>query len=83
MKSLQKAITDKQIRKTSKYAELIGKIQNNLVKLYNTTSDTVEGIKISLESKTIDELQKIVSDKKVRLSVIPILLQNVAYKMLS
>jgi pantothenate kinase-related protein Tda10 len=69
IKSLQKAITDRQIRKSSKYADVIEKMQNNLVKLYNTTSESIEGIRISLESKAINELQNIVGDKKVRLSV--------------
>lgn len=69
IKSLQKAIADRQVRKSSKYADVIEKIQNNLVKLYNTTPDSVKGIKISLDSKIINELQKIVGNKKVRLSV--------------
>ncbi len=70
IKSLQKAITDKQIRKTSKYAHEIEDIQTSLVKLYNSASGTIEGFKISLYPKKVDELQKIVGDKKVRLSVI-------------
>ena len=69
LKSLQRAITEKQIRKTSKYADIIERIQKNLIKLINGTPDSVEVIKIKLEQKALDELQKIVGDKKVRLSV--------------
>lgn len=69
IKSLQRAITEKQIRKTSKYADIIERMQKSLIKLFNGTPDSVEGIKITLEQKTIDELKKIVGDKRVRLSV--------------
>ena len=69
IKTLQRAITDKQIRKTSKYASLIEQIQANLIKAYNSTPDSKPEIKINLAPEKVQELEKIVGNKKVRLSV--------------
>lgn len=69
IKYLQRAITEKKIRKTSTYANVIVDIQNNLVSTYNALPEKMEGIKFSLVAKKADELRKIVGDKRVRLSV--------------
>jgi hypothetical protein len=69
IKALQKAITEKKIRKTSKYAEIITNIQNNLVSTYNSLPDKAEEIKINIDPKRVAQLQKLVGGKKIRLSV--------------
>jgi signal recognition particle GTPase len=69
IKALQRAITEKKIRKTSKYADIIVDIQNNLVSTYNALPEKMEGIKFTLVPKKAEELKKLVGDKKVRLSV--------------
>ena len=69
IKSLQRAITDKQIRKTSKYADIIERIQKNLIKSYNSISGDNGSIKINLTNESKEKLEKIVGSKKVRLSV--------------
>ena len=69
IKALQRAITEKKIRKTSKYADIIVDIQNKLVSTYNALPEKMEGIKFTLVPKKAEELKKLVGDKKVRLSV--------------
>lgn len=69
IKSMQRAITEKKIRKNSKYADIIVDIQNNLVSTYNALPEKMEGIKLTLVPKRAEELKKLVGDKKVRLSV--------------
>lgn len=69
IKALQRAITEKKIRKTSKYADIIVDIQNNLVSTYNALPEKAEGIKFTLVPKKAEELKNLVGDKKVRLSV--------------
>ncbi|MBS1745536.1 MAG: hypothetical protein JST21_05150, partial [Bacteroidetes bacterium] len=64
--SLQKAILEKRIRKTSNYAEQITFVQEKLIGLYN---DMKTKIKIELKPETFDELKKIVGDEKVMPSV--------------
>lgn len=53
--SLQKAIVEKRIRKTSAYAEQIRFIQEQLIDVYSTMSTK---IKIELKPETHDELKK-------------------------
>ena len=64
--SLQKAILEKKIRKTSTYAAQISYIQDRLIDTYNSM-----GAKITLELKpeTHAMLQKIANDEKVMASV--------------
>ena len=64
--SLQKAILEKKIRKTSAYAEQIRYIQDRLIETYNSM-----GSKITLELKpeTRDALKKMANDEKVLPSV--------------
>lgn len=69
IKFLQRSITEKKIRKTSKYADIIVDIQNNLVSTYNALPEKAESIKFNLVPKKAEELKKIVDDKRVRLSV--------------
>ncbi|MBS1607207.1 MAG: hypothetical protein JSS70_00170 [Bacteroidetes bacterium] len=64
--SLQKAILEKRIRKTSHYAEQITFVQEKLIGLYN---DMKAKIKIELKPETFDALKKITGDEKVMPSV--------------
>ncbi len=64
--SLQKAILEKRIRKTSHYAEQIGFIQEKLISVYN---DMKSQIKIELKPETYEALKKTSSDEKVMPSV--------------
>lgn len=64
--SLQKAILEKRIRKTSTYAKEMGYIQSNLIKLHNVMKDKVE---ISVNKDILKRFQTISRSKKVRLSV--------------
>lgn len=66
LKTLQKAIVDKQIRKTSQYAKEIEHIQGELIKTYNLD---LEEIEVSLNEKKLTELKKLFAGKKQRLSV--------------
>lgn len=68
IKFLQRAITEKKIRKTSKYADLILDIQNSLVSTYNALPEKAESINFNIVPKKAEQLRKIVGDKKVRLS---------------
>ncbi|MBT3301181.1 MAG: hypothetical protein HN381_02090, partial [Bacteroidetes bacterium] len=64
--ALQKAITEKKIRKTSKYAKEIKHIQDELVKLYNKMR---EQAKIEIKESTFNAYHKIAYGQKVMLSV--------------
>lgn len=64
--SLQKAIVEKRIRKTSSYAEQIKYIQGRLIEVYNTMKAK---IKLELKPETYETLKKIVGDEKVMSSV--------------
>ena len=64
--SLQKAILEKRIRKTSSYAEQITSIQEKLIGLYN---DMKTKIKIELKPETYDALKKLTGEEKVMASV--------------
>jgi hypothetical protein len=67
IKALQKAIVEKQIRKTSRYAAKVEHIQKELIKLYE--KNTRNEFKVELEGKIAEELRKLFEKKKVRLSV--------------
>ena len=64
--SLQKAILEKRIRKTSSYAEQIKVIQGKLISLYNNMKAK---IKIELKPETYDSLKKLTGEEKVMESV--------------
>ena len=64
--SLQKAILEKRIRKTSSYAEQIKFIQGKLISLYN---DMKAKIKIELKPETFDSLKMLTGEEKVMDSV--------------
>ncbi len=64
--SLQKAILEKRIRKTSTYAEQITFVQEKLIGLYN---DMKAKIKIELKPETYETLKRITGDEKVMPSV--------------
>src|SRR6266487_625979 len=64
--SLQKAIIEKRIRKTSVYAEQIKYIQERLIDVYNTMKAK---IKLELKAETYDTLKKLTGEEKVMASV--------------
>lgn len=64
--SLQKAILEKRIRKTSSYAQQIKSIQNKLVEVYNSMKAKIT---IQLKPETYDELKKLTGEEKVMPSV--------------
>ncbi|MGC4036092.1 MAG: hypothetical protein QM764_09025 [Chitinophagaceae bacterium] len=64
--SLQKAILEKRIRKTSAYAKEIIIIQDKLISLHNSMKAK---IKIELKSETFDSLKKLTAEEKVMASV--------------
>lgn len=64
--SLQKAIVEKRIRKTSSYAEQIKYIQGRLIEVYNNMKAK---IKLELKPETYETLKKIAGDEKVMSSV--------------
>jgi DNA-binding protein H-NS len=64
--SLQKAILEKRIRKTSSYAEQIKFIQDRLIDVYNTMKAK---IKLELKPDTYDALKKLTGEEKVMASV--------------
>lgn len=66
LNALQKAILERRIRKTSPYAEQIGYIQKNLVKLYNDMGREVE---IKVQDSVLKEFLEIAGSQQVRLSV--------------
>jgi hypothetical protein len=66
LNSLQKAIIEKRIRKTSVYAKEIENIQEQLIKCYNQMGNT---IKVTLNENTLDSYSAISQSQKAMLSV--------------
>jgi hypothetical protein len=66
LNSLQKAIVEKRIRKTSNYAEQIRFIQGRLIEVYNTMKAK---IKIELKPETFDSLKLLCGEEKVMPSI--------------
>lgn len=64
--SLQKAIVEKRIRKTSPYAEQIKYVQEKLIDVYNTMKAK---IKLELKPETYEEFKKITGSEKVLASI--------------
>ena len=64
--TLQKAILEKRIRKTSSHVEHIRFIQDTLIEAYNNMGKTIT---ISLKPETFDALKKAADDEKVMPSV--------------
>ena len=66
LNSLQKAIIEKRIRKTSIYAKEIENVQAQLIKCYNQMGNT---IKVTLDEDTLDSYSTIAQSQKTMLSV--------------
>ncbi|HCT31018.1 MAG TPA: hypothetical protein DIW31_09865, partial [Bacteroidales bacterium] len=66
LNSLQKAIIEKRIRKTSVYANEIENIQKQLIKCYNQMGNA---IKVTLDEDTLDSYSTIAHSQKAMLSV--------------
>lgn len=66
LNSLQKAIVEKRIRKTSTYAKEIENIQEQLIKCYGQMGKT---IKVILDDKTLESYTSIAQSEKAMLSV--------------
>ena len=66
LNSLQKAIVEKRIRKTSVYAKEIGNIQNQLIKCYNQMGNTIQ---VNIDEKTLAAYSVIAHSEKTMLSV--------------
>lgn len=64
--SLQKAIVEKRIRKSSPYAEQIRYIQNSLIKVYNNMGKSTE---LKIRDNVLSEMLDIAGSEKVRLSI--------------
>ena len=64
--SLQKAIVEKRIRKTSPYAEQVKYIQEKLIQVYNSMASK---IKLELKPETYEELKKLTGGEKVMASI--------------
>lgn len=64
--SLQKAIVEKRIRKTSHYAEQIKYIQNSLIKVYNSMGKSTT---LKIRDNVLAEMLGIAGSEKVRLSI--------------
>ena len=64
--AMQKAITEKRIRKTSAYAKEITQIQDQLVKLYNEMSDET---KVEIGAGTLARYKRIAESEKVMPSI--------------
>lgn len=64
--SLQKAIVEKRIRKTSPYAEQIKYVQEKLIEVYNTMKGK---IKLELKPETAETLRKLTGGEKVMASI--------------
>lgn len=66
LNSLQKAIVEKRIRKTSPYADEIKNIQAQLIKCHHQMGNT---IKVNIDKKTLEAYSVIAHSEKVMLSV--------------
>ncbi len=64
--SLQKAIIEKRIRKTSPYADQIKYVQEKLIEVYNTMKTK---IKLELKPETFESLKKLTGGEKVMASI--------------
>lgn len=64
--SLQKAIVEKRIRKTSKYAKQIKYIQTSLIKVYNSMGKSTS---LKIRDNVLNEMLEIAGSEKVRLSI--------------
>lgn len=64
--SLQKAIVEKRIRKTSPYAEQIKYVQEKLIDVYNTMKGK---IKLELKPETAEALKKLTGGEKLMASI--------------
>ena len=64
--SLQKAIVEKRVRKTSPYAEQIKYIQEKLIQVYNSMASK---IKLELKPETFEALKKLTGGEKVMASI--------------
>lgn len=64
--SLQKAIVEKRIRKTSPYAEQIKYVQERLIEVYNSMKGK---IKLELKPDTAETLKKLAGGEKVMASI--------------
>jgi hypothetical protein len=64
--SLQKAIVEKRIRKTSPYAEQVKHIQEKLIDVYNTMKSK---IKLELKPETYESLKKLTGNEKIMASI--------------
>lgn len=64
--SLQKAIVEKRIRKTSAYAEQIKYVQEKLIDVYNTMKGK---IKLELKPETAEALRKLTGGEKIMASI--------------
>jgi hypothetical protein len=67
LNSLQKAIVEKRIRKTSIYAKEIRNIQDQLIKCYEQMGKTVQ---VTIDEKTIEAYSAIAHSEKTMLSVV-------------
>lgn len=71
IKSLQSAITKREIRKTSDWAAEIMQIQNNLVKAHNKmVDDKASDIRITIVPETVESLQVIANSVAVERHVV-------------
>ena len=66
LNSLQKAIIEKRIRKTSVYAREIENIQEQLIKCYNQMGNTIQ---VNIDDKTLEAYSAIAQSQKTMLSV--------------
>lgn len=64
--SLQKAIIEKRIRKSSPYSKEIKNIQDQLIKCYENMGDTIQ---VNLDGKTLETYSAIAHSEKAMLSV--------------
>jgi hypothetical protein len=64
--SLQEAIVEKRIRKTSSYADQVKYIQERLIDVYNTMKAK---IKLELKPETYEALKKLTGEEKVMASI--------------
>ena len=64
--SVQKAIVEKRIRKTSHYSEQIKYIQNSLIKVYNSMGKSTT---LKIRDNVLAEMLEIAGSEKVRLSI--------------
>lgn len=65
--SLQKAIVEKRIRKTSPYAEQVKYVQEKLIDVYNTMKAK---IKLELKPETYESLKRLTGGEKVMASIV-------------